>query len=905
VTEVHAPLAPSPADASRWHAADPAAVAAAHDVVVGGGLGADEAARRLQRYGPNQLAEPPRRPPWRLLLDQFRNLLVVILLAAAVLAGLVGDLKDTIVIGAVLLLNALLGFVQEHRAERSLAALRAMLAPVATVRRDGTVRSVAAGELVPGDVVLLETGDRIPADGRIVIAHGLEVDESALTGESMPVLKGVEAVRAAAPLAERTGMAHTNTVVTRGRGEVVITATGMTTEMGRLADLLHRTPEGETPLQQQLAGLGRRLAVVAGVAVLVFFVLGLLRGQGLADTVLSSVALAVAAIPEGLPAVVTVTLAVGISQMAKRGAIVKRLASVETLGATTVICSDKTGTLTRNEMTARVVRVAGRDLEVTGDGYEPAGRIGDAGDALPALRDLLVAAALCNDSRVTDGVLLGDPTEGALVVLAAKGGLDVDEERAGTPRLAELPFDSSRKLMATAHDDGRQALLLVKGAPDVVLPHCSSIRSADGDRGLEAADRDRLRTDVEDLAGRGLRVLALACRRLPHRPTGDGESLVEHVGGLTLLGLVGLQDPPRPEARAAIATCRRAGVLVKMITGDHVVTAQAIAADLGIGGRAVTGAQLERMTDEELRAAVDDIGVFARVAPEHKVRVVRALQRNRHVVAMTGDGVNDAPALKTADIGIAMGATGTEVSKEAAAMVLTDDDFATIVRAVESGRAIYDNILKFVRFQLSTNLGAIATLLGAQLVGLPVPFTALQVLWVNLIMDGPPAVALGLDPVERSAMDRPPRPPGARILTLGRLLRLGLLGAVMAVGTLGVLWWELRAGAHGRALVVAFTTFVLFQVGNALNARNEEATVFRRETLRNGKLWAALGGVVALQIAVVHVPWLQALFGTTALSLEDWGVAAAVASSVVWVEEARKALVRRRSGQAARSGSRA
>lgn len=882
-----------------WSALSAAEAVARLDVDPLVGLHPDAAAARLAANGPNRLTEAPRRSPWLVFLDQFRNLLIVVLIGAAVLAGLVGDLKDTVVIAVVLLLNATLGFVQEHRAERSLAALRQMLVATAKVRRGGGVHEVLAEDLVPGDVVLVEAGDRVPADGRLVVAASLEIDESALTGESAPVPKATDAVPPGAPLAERTSMAHMNTVVTRGRGELVVTETGMATEMGDVASLLQAAHSAPTPLQEQLATLGKRLAAVGAAAVTVFFVLGLARGESLADTVLSSVALAVAAIPEGLPAVVTVTLAVGVHQMAKRNAIVKRLASVETLGSTTVICSDKTGTLTLNQMTARAVVIAGTRYRVEGEGYAADGAIvaDDGSDGTDRVRPLARLALACNDSRVIDGAAVGDPTEAALVTLAAKAGVTRDRLDLEWPRLAEVPFDSARKLMATFHRDQDDRLVVaVKGGADVLLGRCATLATANGPVVLDDARRAAVEQDIEALAAEGLRVLAIAERRLPPHlldPAVSEADLVDLVNGLVLVGLVGLLDPPRPEARHAIALCRRAGIAVKMITGDHAATASAIAAQLGLEGATRTGAELDRLDDAELAAAVEDTAVFARVAPEHKVRLVQALQANGHVVAMTGDGVNDAPALKTADIGVAMGITGTEVSKEAADMVLTDDNFATIVRAVEAGRSIYDNIVKFVRFQLSTNIGAILSLIGAQLAGLPVPFTALQVLWVNIIMDGPPAMALGVDPPSAGAMDRPPRERGAAILTARRLARLGATGGVMAAGTLGVLAVGIETGSDDHALTLAFTTFVLFQVFNALSARSETASVFGRDTLRNAKLWVALGVVVALQVAAVHVDAVQGAFGTADLTLWDWVLSTAVASTVLWFDEARKALARR------------
>ncbi len=837
------------------------------------GLATSDAEERRVRYGPNLLAKAERRSPWLIFLDQFRSFLIIVLIFAAVVAGLVGHPTDTIVIAAVLLLNAVLGFVQEHRAEASLAALTAMLSPTARVRRDGVATMIPAEDLVPGDVVLLESGDRVPADGRLAVTASFEVDESALTGESAPVAKIVEALELPdgadeIAVGDRTNSAFMNTTVTRGRGELIVTSTGMSTEIGRLAGLLAETTQGSTPLQRELDVLGKRLALVALGAVAVFFVLGLVDpygvGQSFGDTLLSSVVLAVAAIPEGLPAVVTVTLALGVSQMAKRGAIVKRLASVETLGSTSVICSDKTGTLTLNQMTVRSIA---------------------ATDAVDSESEGLLPGVLCNDARVTTSETIGDPTETAILSAALDRDVAVDEVRAANPRVAEIPFDSAIKVMATFHDDGLDDLLVAaKGAFDVLAPRCVNTPPDFEER-------------MVAMASEGMRVLALATARADRAAVeaaaGDPAALVAAIGELQLTAICGIVDPPRAEARDAIAIARRAGITTKMITGDHAATAAAIARELGIEGRAVTGADIEAMSPDQLCREVGDIGVFARVAPEHKLRIVEALQANGETVAMTGDGVNDAPALKKADVGVAMGITGTEVSKEAASMVLTDDDFSTIVRAVESGRTIYANIVTFVRFQLSTNLGAIGSLVGAQLFGLPVPFTAIQVLWVNLIMDGPPAMTMGVDPPRADTMDQPPRRAGA-ILTLRRLGVLMLNGAVMAAGALGVLAWK-RGADEALALSMAFTTFVLFQLFNALCARAEVRSVFHRDTLTNAKLWIALSVVLALQIAAVEVGPFQRLFDTTSLGAGDWLVCVAVASSVLWVDEVRKLLVRARS----------
>ncbi len=870
---------------TRWHVLTAAEACERLDSSREHGLAEDEAERRLAEHGPNRLPEKKPKPAWRMFAEQFQNLLSMVLVAAGVLAGVIGDTTDMVVILAVVTFNACLGFYQEHRAEKILDALRGMLAQQSRVRRSGRKVEIRAEELVPGDLVLLEAGDRVPADGRLTAAHGLEVDESTLTGESLSVTKATQPLDDPdAALADRANLAFMNTVVTRGRAEMLVTATGPTTEMGRIAGLLETALEGRTPLQDRLDQLGRRLALIAGVVVAIIMVMGLLRGEPIVEVIMTAVALAVAAIPEGLPAVVTVTLAIGMYRMARRGAIVKRLAAVETLGSTTVICSDKTGTLTMNQMTARAGWAGGRRFTVSGEGYGAEGRLeaADDGGPLPDLAPLLRAALLCNDSRLADDpkagrVVIGDPTEGALLVLAEKAGVG-----APPPRLAEVPFDSATKYMATVHADGDRTVVAVKGAPDVVLEMCSRVRLADGDHPLDAARRDEVRREMERLGGEALRVLALA--------EGDGPDATP--ADLTLLALVGLMDPPRPTAREAVAACRAAGIAVKMITGDHRVTAAAIARALGLDGEVVTGAELDRIPDDELARRIDAIAVFARVAPDHKVRIVRALKERGHVAAMTGDGVNDAAALKAADIGVAMGRTGSDVTREAATMVLTDDDFSTVVRAVREGRTIYDNILKFVRFQLSTNVGALLTVFVAPLLGLPVPFHPIQILWVNIIMDGPPAMALAFDPARAGLMGDPPRPRGETILSGRRLLRLAAYGTTMTVGTLGVLAWALAAHDVTTARTLAFTTFVLFQFFNVFNARVGRGSAFNGAFFANGKLWLALLSVVGLQAVVVHWGPAQALFHTTDLEPLQWGLAAAVASSVLILDELRKLVLR-------------
>ncbi len=877
----------SPHPDRPWHHLSPEA---ALDALDADSAGLDEAlvAQRLAEHGPNRLAERPPRPAWLKFLDQFKSLLVLILLGAAVLAGAIGDLKDAIVIGVVVLLNASLGFFQEHRAEAALAALKNMLAPSARVRRGGAVQVVAADGLVPGDILLLEAGDRIPADARVLSAHSAEVAEAALTGESHAVAKSADPVPEKSALAERHCMLYMNTVVTRGRLEAVVTATGMGTEMGRLAGLLAETAEGQTPLQVQLDGLGRRLATIAGVVVGLIFVMGLMRGDELVKTAMTAIALAVAAIPEGLPAVVTVTLALGMHRMARRHAIVKKLAAVETLGCTTVICSDKTGTLTLNQMTARALYCNGRRYPVGGEGYGTAGRIEGAGD----LRHVLLPAALCVDARIRDGELIGDPTEGALLALAAKAGFHPEEAAEHLPRIAEIPFDSATKFMATFHHEGNQVRLCVKGAPDVLLARSTRQLRGEAAVALTDADRAACAAENEALAGQALRVLALAGRTIPAEDFDPSGDLEPWVGELTLHALVGIIDPPRAEAQEAIATCRDAGIQVKMITGDHRVTAAAIARELGLAGEAHEGRDLDGLSRDEIAALVEKSAVFARVAPEHKMRIVEALKSRGHVVAMTGDGVNDAPALKTADIGVAMGITGTEVTKEAATLVLTDDNFATIVRAVEEGRTIYDNIVKFVRFQLSTNIGAILTVLGAPFFGFATPFTAIQILWVNIIMDGPPAMTLGVEPARPGIMSDAPRQSDAAILSWQRLWRIGLYGLTMAAGTLALYAWGMAQSGEAKAMTLAFTVFVLFQFFNIFNARAEQRSAFNRQFFANGKLWLALLGVIGLQIVAVHWEPAQTIFSTVDLTVFEWLVAAAVASSVLLLDEVRKLAVR-------------
>lgn len=833
------------------------------------GLTVGEAAARLDEVGLNALTEAPGRSTWLRFLDQFRDLLVLMLMVGAVLAGAFGDPKDAIAIAFVLVLNAVLGFVQEQRAAAGLAALREMLTLQARVRRDGVIHQVDAATLVPGDVVLVEAGDRLPADGRVFEAHAFEVDESALTGESVPVTKmpSADGLPRETPLAERTDAVYLHTLVTRGRAVVLVAATGDDTEIGRIAALVASEPEAATPLQRQLDRLGKVLAGISGVVVAAYLALGIADGRNVTDVFVSAVALLVAAVPEGLPAVVTLTLALGTTRLARGGAIVKRLRSVETLGSASVICSDKTGTLTLNQMTVERVATLDQEVEVTGTGYELVGEVAPGIDT-SLLRAMSRAAALCNDSQVRDGELVGDPTEGALVVFAGKVGVDAAQERRARLRVAEVPFDSDNRVMVTAHRaEGSDSALLVvvKGALEEVAARCATVCTADGAaEPLDAAALERIGARAAAFADHGMRVLALADR------VDDDLEIGLDLDGLRLLGIVAMVDPPRLEVRDAVLACHSAGVDVKMITGDHIVTASAIARAVGIDGEALTGAQLDELDDDELEERIDGLGVFARSSPEHKMRIIGAVKARDQVVAMTGDGVNDAPALRAADIGVAMGQSGTEVAKEAADVVLATDDFATIVGAVREGRVIYDNIVKFVRFQLATNIGALLTILIAEVLGMPTPFSPIQLLWINLIMDGPPALALSIDPAASGVMRRPPRAAGSQILPLVRVMRVAVVGGTMAAGALGLLAFGQHRWGVGVSLTSAFTAFVFFQVVNALGVRDEHGSVFTWATLRNPALWIALAVVVLLQVGVVVVAPMRRVFDTYWLGSEQW-----------------------------------
>jgi len=871
------------------------------------GLTTAQAEDLRRQWGPNELATEPETPAWRRFLAQFQDALVLLLLAAAVVSTVAWALErdtewpyESLVIVAIVLLNAALGYLQEGRAEQALAALRVMAAPEASVVRDGVEQRLPTRDLVPGDLVVLNEGDTISADAELKEVAELQTLESSLTGESVPVLKSLEPVPDGAGVGDRSNMVFAGTTVSQGHGRGVVKATGMRTEVGKIAGLLRRTPPQKTPLQRELDHIGKQLGmmvlVIAGVVVAtLLLVTGARDLPTVVHTLMFGVALAVAAAPEGLATVVTVVLALGVQRMAKRGAIVRKLPAVETLGSATVIASDKTGTLTRNEMTVRAIATASGQAELSGTGYSPEGTV--EGGNRQEVEAVLRAAALANNAhhRQQDGAwtIQGDPTEAALLVAARKAGLDPVDLATRYPRLSEMTFTSERKRMSTVHQDGAERVLFAKGSPGRLLESCTAEQFEAAARPLNAERRAAILQSAEALAGQALRTLGVAYRKLGPEDEGEEE--------LTFLGLIAMQDPPRPEARAAIARARAAGIRPVMITGDHPVTALAIAKEVGIGdGEVLTGAQLNAMSDEALAGKTRTVSVYARVDPPHKLRIVHALQSNGEIVAMTGDGVNDAPALQAADIGIAMGITGTDVAKEAADLVLTDDNFATIVAAVEEGRAVFQNIRKFLGFLLSSNAGevlmvflavALAGPLGLDQGGrLVLPLLAAQILWINLLTDGGPALALGVDPPDPDTMRQPPRPPGEGAISRHMLVSIVLMGCTMAVGGLWIWKTALPVGVdYARTMV--FTTLILFQAFNAFNARSRVLSAINGLWL-NRWLWGAVLLALALQGLVIYVPWLQQAFGTVPLTAADWGRSLLVASSALWVAEAAKWLAR-------------
>jgi Ca2+-transporting ATPase len=865
------------------------------------GLSQAEAAERTLQYGANEIQAAKRISAWEILLEQFKNILILILLGATAISLFLGHGIESIAIAVIVLFAVLLGFIQEYRAERAIEALKQMAAPTASVLRDGAEVKIPSRDLVPGDVILLHTGDRMPADARLIEAINLQIEEAALTGESVAVEKSTGPLPInVLPVGDRKNMVYAGTAATYGRGKALVVATGMQTEFGKIAQLLQTVETGKTPLQHNLDKVGTALARAAFVIVAIIVALGLVRGQPFIEMLIFGIALAVAVVPEALPAVVTISLAIGVQKMVKRNALIRRLPAVETLGSTSVICSDKTGTLTKDEMTVRKIFAAGQLFSVSGAGYSPVGEFSVDGGALIApttgLQKLLTAATLASDTHLVAGAenesgsewtIKGDPTEGALVVAAAKAGLQKESLDSEYPRMQEIPFSSETKRMTTLHQTSDGLTAYAKGAPEMILDSCDWQLTADGVKPLDDAGRKQALAVAHDMAGEALRVLAISSK--------PDVTLETAQTGMTFLGLAGMIDPPRPEAKSAIAICEQAGIRAVMITGDHPVTAQAVARELGLlkTGRVVTGAELEAMSDEQFQRDVETIEVYARVSPAHKLRVVTALQANGHIVAMTGDGVNDAPSLKKADIGIAMGITGTDVTKEAAAMMLTDDNFASIVAAVEEGRGVFDNIKKYLMYLLSSNIGEIGLMTGATLLGLPLPLTAVQILYVNLATDGLPALALAVDPAEKGLMKRKPRNPRTGIFTRPVVSLMVAGGLWSTLINLGLFIWAMNSGrSQAEAMTMTFVSLVLIQFFKAYNFRSDRNSVFQKPFANKWLNWAILWEI-ALLIAIIYVPFLHDAFGTYYLPLVDWLIVLALAVTIMPVLELVKWMERK------------
>jgi Ca2+-transporting ATPase len=887
-----------------WHALSTDLVLQAEEVGEDDGLSSAESASRAERFGPNKFAEAKTEPRWRAFLRQYADAMQIVLLVAGICSLYpLKELGTGLLLIFLTLFNAVLGLRQEGQAAAAVAALQKMMIIKAKVKRDGRLVEIPAQQLVPGDVVSVEAGDIVPADGRLLKAATLEVAESALTGESLPVLKGTDPVEGPeTPLGDRTDMVYMNTNVTRGAGEFVVTATGMATEVGHISGMLQTQETVKTPLTRQLESLTTQILVIAGVALVASVALNLARGDDFKAVFTAAIAFAIAAIPTGLPAVVTTILAYGTQQLAKVGAIMKRLQSTETLGSTTAINSDKTGTLTLNQMTAVQMTVVGRRYAIEGQGYSTQGQINRVGGEREiGLDQFLLPMVLASDAVVRDGEMIGDPTEGALVVLAAKGGVDPASTRQQYPRIAELPFDAAYKLMATFHamtdESGRDVVrCYVKGAPDQLLPRAATVFDADtGPVPAGGEFRDRYLAENRRMGEQGLRVLATARKDFDPATFDPRADLLPLITDLEMLALVGIVDPPRTTAKASIATAKSAGIRVRMITGDHAVTASAIAGQLGIEGTAITGAEFAAMSDDEALAAVNNVGVIARVTPEDKVRLVDLLKRQGHVVAMTGDGVNDAPALKRADIGIAMGITGTEVTKEAAVMILTDDNFSTIVKAVELGRGLYDNLSRYIRFQMGCLFGFIISFLGAAIFNIAggVPFLPLQTLWVNFTAQIAQAVGLGYGKPAVGLMGRKPRQPGEPILSRGLIIWLVGIGLIMGVGTLGVISWAEQAHNKEIAHTMGLVTFSLYNLFFSLAVKDEHKTVFSLDTLSDKVFIKACGvSILTIILATAFGP-LQRFLETTSLDVQQWLICIGVALPVIVASEIRKAVRRR------------
>ncbi len=859
------------------------------------GLSSQEASDRLSKHGPNELAVADEVSPWQVLLSQFKSALIIILLIATAISATLGHAVESIAIAVILGFAIVLGFVQEYRAERAIALLKKLTAPTAKVLRDGIEKTIPARELVPGDVILVTAGDRVPADGRVLATFNLKADESSLTGESVPTSKLINALEhPTLAIGDQKNLIFSGTTITYGRATALVVATGMDSEFGRIGGMLAALEESKTPLQQNLDRLGKVLAIIALLIVGIVVLLGLIRGAGLLELLIFGIALAVAVVPEALPAVVTISLALGVQRMAKRNALMRHLPAVETLGSTSVICTDKTGTLTKDQMTVRKIWVDGRFVDISGTGYAPEGAFSVDGDAVEpdgTLRDFLEAAVLCSDAHLVEEGgrwdTAGDPSEGALLAAAAKAGIAKSGLEAQAPRVDEIPFSSERKRMTTLNRRASETIAYSKGAPEVILASCDTQRLGNDIAALEPDDREILERASASMAAEALRVLAVAYKPTDVPATAENEMI--------FLGLAGLIDPPREEVAEAIATCNVAGIKPVMITGDHPQTGAAIARELGLltTGLVVTGTELQAMSDERLEQDVQDIEVYARVSPEQKIRVVDAWQKRGAIVAMTGDGVNDAPALKKADVGIAMGLTGTDVSREAADMTLTDDNFASIVSAMAEGRRVFANIKKFLMFLLSANIGEIGVIAVATLAGLPLPLTAVQILFINLATDGLPALALATDPPAPGLMRASPRDPNRSIFTVPVVALLVLGGLWSTVVGIGLFLGLLSSGRPlEEAMAMTFLVLVLIELFEAYSFRSDRDSILNAP-FANRWLNAAVIGELSLLPLIVYLPMLHAPFGTFNLTASDWVLIVMLALTIVPVLELAKLAIRR------------
>jgi Ca2+-transporting ATPase len=877
------------------------------------GLTEGEAKEQLARFGPNELKSAKKVSLWMLFLEQFKSLLIIILLFAVVLSAVIGEPIDAIIIGVIILFACGLGFIQEYRAEKAMEALKKMAAPTASVIRDGNEQEIPARDLVPGDLVVIRTGDRIPADARLIEAVNLKINEAPLTGESVPIEKVIATLPDEVNIGDKRNMVFMGTAAVYGRGTAVITATGMTTEFGKIAGMLQDVKTERTPLQINLDKMGKRIAIVGLSLCFILAVLGVLRGHEVLEMFVWGIALAVAAVPEALPAVVVISLALGVRRMAKRHALIRRLPAVETLGCTTVICSDKTGTMTQDQMTVKRIYCGGDFFDVGGTGYNPKGDFTRAGQTFDMRKDenlikLLRIGSLCNDARLVQAneswSIKGDPTEGALIVAATKAGIVAEKENLQYPRVREIPFSSETKMMTTIHQTPTGEVGYSKGAPEIILDKCGYIDQDGQQKTLTIVEQENILEVAQNMASEGMRILGLAY--IPVNGSLAGRTDKEHI----FSGLVGMIDPPRPEVKAAIKSCDDAGIKTVMITGDHKLTAVAVAKELGLlkQGKVISGADLDNLSEEQFEKIADQVDVYARVSPAHKLRVVTALGKRGHVVAVTGDGVNDAPALKKADIGIAMGITGTDVSKEAAGMVLTNDNFASIVAAVEEGRGIYDNIKKYLMFLLSSNIGEILLMAGAILlgpvIGLPygaIPLIAIQILWVNLATDGLPAIALSIDPPAPDIMKQKPRLKGQGIFTKQVLVLMAIGGLWSCLVNIGIFKWALDSGRGMlEAQALCFLTLIVIQFFKAYNFRSDKHSIFKIGFFKNKWLNLAIVWEAILLVVIVYTPFLQESFHTFSLSVIDWIIVILTAGTVFPVLELAKFFIRRQENKGQR-----